>query len=207
MKRDLAGVVGLAAVLALVLAACGGGDSATATPPATAAATATALATPAGAATPGAATAPAATATPRQAATATAQKGAAKDGDTVTVKYRGTLDSGEVFDPGAQPLTFKVGSGQVIAGFNDAVKGMTVGQKKTVHLDPAQAYGVRQDSLVIDVPKSQVPQGVQKGSQLRLSDGRTAVVVEVTDTTVKIDANHPLAGKALNFDIEVVTIA
>ncbi len=190
MKRNaMFGVAGFVAVVALVLAGCGGGDAATATPARTA-------------------TAVSGTAIPaRGAATPASQAGAiAKDGDTVTIKYRGTLDNGEVFDPGAQPLTFKIGSGQVIAGFNDAVKGMAVGQKKTVHIEPAQAYGVRRDDLVIEVPKAQVPQGVAKGAQLRLSNGATATVIDVTDTTVKMDANHPLAGKALNFDIELVSI-
>ena len=132
----------------------------------------------------------------------------ASDGDTVAVQYRGTLDNGEEFDssrPG-EPLTFAVGSGQMIPGFDKAVHGLAVGETVTVRLEPGQAYGERRDDLILDIPIEQAPEGVMPGGRVQFSNGATGVVLEVTSDVVKIDANHPLAGQALTFEIEVVSI-
>ncbi|MBI4340109.1 MAG: peptidylprolyl isomerase [Chloroflexi bacterium] len=131
-----------------------------------------------------------------------------RDGETVTVHYRGTLDSGEQFDSsaGKAPLSFVVGAGQVIKGFDDAVRGMKVGQKKTVRFEAEQAYGPRQEQLVFNVPRAQAPEGLAAGDGVTLGDGFPAVILEVTTDTVRVDANHPLAGQALTFEIELVGI-
>ncbi len=132
----------------------------------------------------------------------------AKAGDTVAVNYTGTLDDGTVFDSsvGREPLTFTVGKGDVISGFDQAVVGMAVGDKKTVHLTPDQAYGEHRDDLVITVPKDKAPEGLQEGDRVQLGNGAPATVVTVTADSVTVDANSPLAGKALNFEIELVSI-
>ena len=139
----------------------------------------------------------------------------AKTGDTVQVQYTGKLSDGTVFDSsvGSQPLQFTLGSGQVIPGFDKAVTGMRVGEKKTVTIPAADAYGQRRDDLVAQVPMTQLPQDFapKVGMQLQSTqkDGSTVVVTitKVTDnTSVTIDANHPLAGKDLTFDLELIKI-
>ena len=137
------------------------------------------------------------------------EAGVVQSGDNVSVKYTGTLDDGEVFDsnvdrPGT--LDFTVGAGQMIAGFDAAVVGMAVGDTKTVRLEPADAYGEYDDTLLLEIPRANVPEGVTAGQQLRDSLGRTVVVLEVRDDVVVIDQNHPLAGQALTFEIEMVGI-
>ena len=131
----------------------------------------------------------------------------AQVGDTVSVHYRGTLDDGSEFDSsaGRDPLEFTVGAGQVIPGFDNAVVGMAVGDKKEVRLEPEDAYGERTDDRVISVPKEQAPEGLEVGQQVMLGQA-PATVVEVTDEAVTVDANHPLAGQALTFEIELVGI-
>ena len=133
---------------------------------------------------------------------------AAKDGDVVQVHYHGTLDDGTVFDSSRErePLGFTVGAGNVIAGFDGAVRGLAVGESVTVRLAPEDAYGESSDDMIIDVAKDQVPPDVAVGSMLQLSNGATARVIEVTEDTVKLDANPPLAGQALTFEIELVAI-
>lgn len=128
-------------------------------------------------------------------------------GDTVSVHYRGTLDDGSEFDSsaGRDPLQFTVGAGQVIPGFDNAVVGMQVGEKKEVRLEPDDAYGERTDERVIAVPKEQAPEGLEVGQQVMLGQA-PATVVEVTDEAVTVDANHPLAGQALTFEIELVGV-
>ena len=132
----------------------------------------------------------------------------AQDGDTVSVHYQGSLDSGEVFDSSRErsPLTFIVGSGQVISGFDDAVRGLSVGQSVTVRLEPEQAYGERNEDLVLEVPAGQAPEGLSAGDRIQLSSGASAVVLEVTDEVVRLDTNHRLAGQALTFEIELVSV-
>jgi FKBP-type peptidyl-prolyl cis-trans isomerase 2 len=132
----------------------------------------------------------------------------AKLGDKVSVHYTGSLDSGEVFDSsaGREPLSFQVGHKDVIAGFDEAVLDMGVGDKKKVHIAPAQAYGEHRDDLLVKVPLKDAPPGLKAGDRVQLGNGSPATVVSVTDDTVTVDANHPLAGKALNFEIELVSI-
>ncbi len=139
----------------------------------------------------------------------------AKEGDTVKVHYTGRLEDGEVFDSsaGREPLAFTIGSGQVIAGFEEGVSGMSPGEKKTINIPAAKAYGPHQTDMVFAMDRSQLPAGfepeVGQQLQLRASDGRAMIVTvtEVTPETVTMDANHPLAGEDLTFDIELVGIA
>ena len=138
----------------------------------------------------------------------------AKRGDTVRVHYTGTLNNGMPFDSshGRDPLEFTLGEGSVIAGFDDAVTGMQVGETKTVTIPAAQAYGARRDEMMLTIPREQVPPNVslESGQQLRLGRGAQALDVTVRDVTpehVVLDANHPLAGEDLTFELELVEIA
>ena len=137
----------------------------------------------------------------------------AKRGDTVRVHYTGTLDNGEQFDSsrGMDPLTFTLGEGAVIQGFDDAVDGMAVGESKRVTIPAAEAYGARRDELTLRIPRSELPTDLELevGSQLRMEQGAESVVVTVRDMdegSVMLDANHPLAGEALTFELELVEI-
>ena len=138
----------------------------------------------------------------------------AKSGDTVQIHYTGTLDDGTQFDSsqGREPLEFEVGSGQVIPGFDKAVEGMTVGDSKSVRIEADEAYGPRHEQLVQQVERSVLPDDLnpETGMALQSSspDGQVTqfMVTEVTDETITVDANHPLAGHALSFDIELVDI-
>ena len=135
-----------------------------------------------------------------------------KKGDTVKIHYTGKLKDGNVFDSSLsrEPLEFEVGKGMIISGLEEAIEGMEVGEKKDVSLDAGQAYGKRDENLIVDVPKEKLPEGLEpeKGMPLRVknSQGRDmqVVVAEVGDDAVKIDANHPLAGQDLDFEIEVM---
>lgn len=137
-----------------------------------------------------------------------------KSGDKIKVHYHGRLTSGETFDSsaGRQPLEFEVGSGMVIKGFDDGVTGMKVGDKKTINIPAEDAYGHKNSEMIIDYPKEQFPPNIELevGSQLVMSDasGRQfqVKIAEITDDVVKLDANHPLAGEELIFDIELVEI-
>ena len=139
----------------------------------------------------------------------------AKKNDTVKVHYTGTLISGEQFDSslGREPLEFIVGAGQMIKGFDEAVEGMALHEKKTVTLAPEMAYGPVFDQLINVVEKSNLPPDMnpQVGQSLVATapDGsQTRVqVTKVEEATITIDANHPLAGKELVFDIELVEIS
>ena len=138
----------------------------------------------------------------------------AKSGDTVKIHYTGTLDDGTQFDSsqGRDPLEFEVGSGQVIPGFDKAVEGMTVGDSKSVRIEADDAYGPRHEQLIQQVERSVLPDDLnpETGMALQSSspDGQVTqfMVTEVTDETITVDANHPLAGHALSFDIELVDI-
>lgn len=138
----------------------------------------------------------------------------AKDGDTVHIHYTGRLDDGSVFDSseGRDPLSFTVGSGQVIPGFDEAVRGMAPGDTRTTRIPPKEAYGDRQDELQLSFPRSDLPDGLdpQVGEtlQMRTAEGQAfqVRVVETTAEALQLDANHPLAGEALTFDIELVKI-
>lgn len=131
----------------------------------------------------------------------------AQTGDTVSVHYRGTLDDGTEFDSsaGRDPLTFTVGAGQVISGFDTAVQGMAVGEKKEVRLPADEAYGERSEERIIRVPRDQAPGEYEAGQQVLLGQA-PATVLEVTEEAVTVDANHPLAGEALTFEIELVSV-
>jgi peptidylprolyl isomerase len=139
----------------------------------------------------------------------------AVQGNTVKIHYTGTLDNGSVFDTseGREPLEFTLGGGQVIAGFDEAVTGMAVGEKKSVKVPVDKAYGPRNEELVIAAPKEHVPADInpEVGQKLQMGgpNGELVVVtvVEITDSHIMLDANPPLAGQDLNFDIELVAVA
>src|SRR5688572_12165806 len=138
----------------------------------------------------------------------------AKTGDKVKVHYKGKLTSGETFDSsaGREPLEFEVGSGMVIKGFDEGVTGMTVGEKKTINIPYDEAYGARNPEMVIEMPKDRFPQDmeIEVGLPLMMSDQQgqqfQVSIVEIKDEVVMLDANHPLAGKDLVFDLELVEI-
>ena len=137
-----------------------------------------------------------------------------KDGDTVKVHYTGTLKDGQVFDTSAErePLEFTLGEGQLIPGFEKAVVGMEVGDSASVDIPVDEAYGEAREDLVINVPKDQLPDEVEPkvGMQLQVNqeNGQPIPVriTEIADEELVLDANHPLAGKDLKFDIELVEI-
>jgi FKBP-type peptidyl-prolyl cis-trans isomerase 2 len=138
---------------------------------------------------------------------------AIKDGDTIKINYTGTLDDGTVFDSSAnhdESLEFTVGAGQVIPGFEDAVRGMEVGEEKTFRIEAAEAYGESNPNLTETVPSSLLQAGaeIQVGMTIMVgtADGNQmpAKITEVTDETITLDLNHPLAGMALTFSIKVV---
>jgi len=139
----------------------------------------------------------------------------AKDGDTVKIHYTGRLQDGTVFDSssGREPLQFKIGSGQVIIGFEEAVTGMTVSEKKIAHIPCAKAYGDRNPSMVMMVERKHVPAEIEPevGQRLQVGgpDGQllAVTIMEVNDENITLDANPPLAGEDLTFDIELVEIA
>ena len=137
----------------------------------------------------------------------------ARSGDTVKVHYTGRLSDGEVFDSSREgdPLEFELGAGQIIPGFEDAVEGMEPGDAKEVTVPPERAYGDRRDDLVQNLERERLPDHLEPhvGQQLQMSQGDQSFVVTVTDVTdseVQIDANHPLAGRELKFDLELVDI-
>jgi FKBP-type peptidyl-prolyl cis-trans isomerase 2 len=136
-----------------------------------------------------------------------------KNGDTVVVNYTGKFEDGKIFDTsireGREPLKVEIGSNQVIPGFELGLMDMLVGEKKTVEIEAADGYGEYRSEMVFEIPKSQFPDGVKKDDVLSAQSAMGPVqvtVVEVLEETIKIDANHPLAGKKLIFDLEVVDI-
>ena len=132
----------------------------------------------------------------------------AADGDLVSVEYTGTLDDGTQFDSsiGRAPLEFVVGSGQVIVGFDEAVRGLAVGESRTVRIEPENAYGELDPAQIIEVPFDQLPEGVAVGDSLVAGTGQSVTVTELTDNGAMIDFNHPLAGQALTFEVELLSI-
>jgi FKBP-type peptidyl-prolyl cis-trans isomerase SlpA len=140
--------------------------------------------------------------------------GKVQNGDVVTVHYTGKLEDGSVFDSslneGREPITVKLGEGSLIKGFEDGLVDMEVGQKKTVEIEPENAYGQPNDTMVSEVPKNQVPEGVKADDMLQAMTPGGPInvrVIEVKDDVVILDANHPLSGKKLIFDLEVVGIS
>ncbi|MBM3445575.1 MAG: peptidylprolyl isomerase [Bacteroidetes bacterium] len=138
----------------------------------------------------------------------------AKKGDVVRVHYTGKLTDGSQFDSsvGRAPLEFILGAGQMIAGFNAGVLGMTIGEKKTINIDPANGYGLKNPEAIIDFPKSNIPEGmsIEIGMKLNLQNeyGQPVPVevIEIKEEAIVMDANHFLAGKDLVFDVELVEI-
>ena len=138
----------------------------------------------------------------------------AKNGDVVALHYTGRLSDGTIFDTseGGTPLSFTLGSGQVIPGFEEAALGMEEGDTKTVTIPEEKAYGSYDAEKVINFPADRIPKDIQPevGMQLQLQgqDGQPVIVrvTEITEEHVRLDANPPLAGKELTFDLELVTI-
>lgn len=141
--------------------------------------------------------------------------GKAKEGDTVKVHYTGKLANGEVFDSseGRQPLEFTIGNGSLIPGFEKGVVGMDVGDTKTIKISPEEGYGERRDELVVEVNKNDFPDTVTPalGQRLQIrqqgSDPIVVTITELKEETVTLDANHPLAGYTLFFDVEMLAVA
>lgn len=138
----------------------------------------------------------------------------AKSGDTVKIHYTGTLKDGTEFDSsaGREPLQFTLGSGKVIPGFENAVEGMAVGDKKTVNIPSEEAYGPRREEMVQEFPRTALPDDLEPEEgmalQARNQGGEmiNLTITTVNDDSITVDGNHPLAGRALNFDIELVDI-
>lgn len=139
----------------------------------------------------------------------------AESGDKVSVNYVGTLDNGQVFDStkGKAPLSFTLGQGQLLEKFEMGVLGMKIGEKRTVSMGPKDGYGERREELILEVPKENFPKDLklQVGVKIQLRQKKShavtqAEIIRVSDNTVTLDANHPLAGKKLNFEIELVSI-
>lgn len=188
MRRSMIAI----AAVALAVAACGGDSAVTTTTPATTSAPTTT------------ADAPPTTAAPVDASGAPV----AKVGDLVSVNYTGTLDDGSVFDTsiGREPFSFEIGSGQVIAGFDEAVRGLAVGETITVRIPAEDAYGPVDPELIFPVPIEQAPDGVAVGDEVLIGKVTPGRVVDITDTEVFIDTNPRFAGQALTFEIELLSI-
>jgi peptidylprolyl isomerase len=136
-----------------------------------------------------------------------------KIGDTVALHYKGTLNDGTVFDSseGREPLEFEVGSGMVIKGFDDGVLGMVIGEKKAIHIAVENAYGPLNEQMIFKFDRAGIPSDIplEIGGTLNMHDGQQAVPViirEIEESYVVMDANHPLAGQELNFELEMVNI-
>ena len=140
--------------------------------------------------------------------------GQAKTGDTVRVHYTGRLDDGSTFDTseGADPLEFKIGAGDVIPGFDEAMVGMRIGESKDVHIAPDDAYGEHNAKLVQKIARDQINLGVKPEVGMKIEmhtpDGTVIplAISEVTELTLTLDANHPLAGQDLHFSVRLVEI-
>jgi peptidylprolyl isomerase len=134
-----------------------------------------------------------------------------KNGDTVKVHYTGTLADGTVFDSSLErePLEFTLGEGQLIPGFEKTVLGMSAGESRTVTIPAEEAYGPYREEMVLEVPRTQLPADMQPqvGMQLQVGEeqgeGMVVQITQVSDTNITLDANHPLAGKDLTFNIQL----
>ncbi len=135
-------------------------------------------------------------------------------GQKVKIHYTGTLDDGSKFDSseGRDPMEFEMGAGMVIPGFETGVKDMAVGEKKTIHIPASEAYGEKRDEMVMEFERTQLPEDLEPevgmGLQMQGPEGQPIPVqiTAVAETTIMIDANHPLAGQNLNFELELVEI-
>lgn len=138
----------------------------------------------------------------------------AREGDKVRVHYKGRLDDGSVFDSseGSDPIEFTIGANQVIEGFEKAVVGMTAGETKVEAIPAENAYGTRQDELIFEVPRSAMQEGMELSIgdfvEVHLPDGGSAPmqIKSMDGDTMTLDANHPLAGKDLTFDLRLIEI-
>ncbi len=138
-----------------------------------------------------------------------------ENGQKVKIHYTGTLDDGSQFDSsaGREPLEFEMGAGMVIPGFEAGVQAMEVGEKKSIHIPAVEAYGEKREDMVMEFERTQLPEGLEPevgmGLQMQGPQGQPVPVqiAAVTETTVTIDANHPLAGQNLNFELELVSVA
>ena len=138
----------------------------------------------------------------------------AKSGDTVKVKYTGKLDDGTVFDSSIDrdPLEFTIGENMIIPGFEAAVIGMNIGETKTINIPPEEAYGPYFDEMVMEANREEFPADMKPEIGLKIQihheDGGSIIasITKIVEDIITLDANHPMAGKALNFDIELVGI-
>jgi FKBP-type peptidyl-prolyl cis-trans isomerase 2 len=139
---------------------------------------------------------------------------AVQSGDTIKIHYHGRLTDGTTFDSsaGRSPLEFTVGSGSVIKGFDEGVQGMSVGEKKTIEIPFLEAYGPEDPAMIIEFPVDRLPEDLKPevGMQLNMNNAEgqqfPVVITEITDENIILNANHPLAGKDLIFDLELVEI-
>lgn len=136
-----------------------------------------------------------------------------QNGDTVTVNYTGKFEDGTIFDTsmveGREPITTKLGEGNLIRGFENGLMDMSAGEKKTITINPTDAYGEYMEEMIQEVPKTQMPGEVEVGITLQADTQMGPVnfiVKEVKEESVVLDANHPLAGKTLVFDLEVIEV-
>jgi FKBP-type peptidyl-prolyl cis-trans isomerase 2 len=134
-----------------------------------------------------------------------------KTGDNVQVNYTGKLEDGSIFDTsiGRQPLDVKIGEGQLIKGFENALINMSIGEIKTIMLEPSDAYGKLNPEMIAEVEKSQISDNVSVGDVLQGHGPMGPInvkVVEIKESTIVVDANHPLSGKKLIFDLEIVSV-
>jgi len=138
-----------------------------------------------------------------------------KNGDSVKVHYTGTLEDGRVFDTskGRDPLEFKAGDGQIITGFENAILGMKVGETRDFEVSPDEAYGHRQEEMVLEVPVGEFPDHIAPkiGMRLQLKQQQGSplevVITDISNEAVTLDGNHPLAGQTLHFQVELLEIA
>lgn len=137
-----------------------------------------------------------------------------QNGDTVTVHYTGRLEDGSIFDTsrqeGRDPITEKIGEGKLIKGFENGILEMSEGESKTIEIEHTDAYGPVNELLITEIPKNQVPENAQVGEMLQGMGPQGPIMVKITEVkedSVVIDANHPLAGKKLIFDLEIMTIS
>ena len=136
-------------------------------------------------------------------------------GQKVKIHYTGTLDDGTKFDSseGREPLEFEMGAGMVIPGFETGVADMSVGEKKSIHIPATEAYGERREEMVMEFERAQLPEGLEPevgmGLQMQGPDGQPVPVqiTAIAEESITIDANHPLADKNLNFELELIEVA
>jgi peptidylprolyl isomerase len=138
----------------------------------------------------------------------------AKSGDTVRIHYSGFLMDGTIFDSSleGEPFEFTLGDGSVIPGFDAALVGMAAGDEKTMAIPPERAYGPRDEDLVAEIARAQMPPEIepQVGSILQITsaegDASNVIITQVTDTTITLDGNHPLAGQELLFEVKMLEV-